>query len=701
MRSNMKSIKSSDLLTHQHVLNDPLHQLFDAVHAISVQGYDEDRRVIYWNAGSEVLYGYSKKEAVGKKIEDLIIPSFMNNLVITAHRDWVKKGIEIPASEIILHNKNGDDVDVYSSHVMFTNQYNKKQMYCIDIDLTDVRHAQAETILKQKMLDAVFETSPDLFFLITDDGEIIDYHANNINSLYILPSQFIGEKMADILPKEVADKFKINFDKALQQKQETSFEYELVTPDGVFYFEARINHLPDHHQILGIIRDITERQKSAQIIHQQAYFDTLTLLPNRFLALDRLSQMLKEAERNNEKAAVLFLDLDDFKKVNESLGHEAGDKLLIAAANRLNQALRKEDTIGRLGGDEFIVLLRDLKEDHDALITAEKLLNIFRKPLSINSRELILTLSIGISIYPENGNNASDLLRNADIAMHQAKALGRNSCSFFTEKMNVTMLRRFDIEEQMHSALQRNEFEVYYQPQLDVKNREIVGAEALLRWHNTNLGHITPDEFIPIAEQTGLIVSIGKYVIQQALRFLNEWQMSTQQQYTMAVNLSPSQFRDKELFSFIKKNIADENLLASNLEFEITEGVLMTGQNYIEEALTKFEQLGVKLSMDDFGTGYSSLSYLRQYAFNVLKIDRSFINGIALNSEDRNLVKATIAMAHSLGLVVVAEGVEMKEQLILLDELGCDIAQGYYFSKPIPAKQFIEFSNHYTHDTKK
>ena len=691
----MKPIKTNNSLTHQHVLTDPLHQLFDAVNAISVQGYDQDRRVIYWNAGSEVLYGYSKKEALGEKIEDLIIPTFMSDFVIAAHSDWVIKGIEIPASEIILHDKSGDDVDVYSSHVMFINQYNKKQMYCIDIDLSELRQAQAKTILKEQMLDAVFSASPDLFFLISEDGKVLDYRANNIKSLFISPNQSIGQKMLDVLPKEIAEKFQIHFDKVFQQQQESSFEYELAMPDGISYFEARINHLPDQHQILGIIRDITEQHKSSKIIRQQAYFDTLTLLPNRFLSLDRLSQMLKEAERNNEKTAVFFLDLDDFKKVNDSLGHEAGDKLLVAAANRLNQAIRKEDTIGRLGGDEFIVLLRDLAEDHDALIIAEKLLNIFREPLRIDGRELILTLSIGIAMYPENGNSASELLRNADIAMYQAKALGRNSCSFFTKKMNVTMLRRFDIEEQMHGALQRDEFEVYYQPQLDVKNKKIIGAEALLRWHNTRLGHITPDEFIPIAEQTGLIVSIGKYVIQQALKFLNQWQNNTQQQYTMAVNLSPSQFRDKELFNFVKKTLLGENILPESLELEITEGVLMTGQSYIEETLTKFDQLGVQLSMDDFGTGYSSLSYLRQYAFDVLKIDRSFINGITLNNEDCNLVKATIAMAHSLGLVVVAEGVEINEQLVLLDELGCDIAQGYYFSKPIPAKQFIEFVNHY------
>ncbi|MEJ6077542.1 EAL domain-containing protein [Vibrio sp. 1-Bac 57] len=466
-------------------------------------------------------------------------------------------------------------------------------------------------------------------------------------------------------------------------------------PFGIVYYEARLSHLPEHNQILGIVRDITEQHKSSEIIRQHAYFDTLTLLPNRFLALDRLSQMLNEAERNEECAAVFFIDLDDFKKVNDSLGHEIGDKLLIAAANRLNQSIRKEDTVGRLGGDEFIILIRDINSDSDASVIADTLLNIFREPLSIDGRELILTLSIGIAMYPQNGTNTSELLRNSDIAMYQAKALGRNAYSFFTKEMNVSMMRRFEIEEQMHGALERNEFEIYYQPLLDVNKKQIIGAEALLRWHNAALGHITPDEFIPIAEHTGLIVAIGRYVIKQSLSFLTHWQNVTQQKYVMAVNLSPSQFRDKELFNFIKNTLTDENIPAHSLELEITEGVLMTGQSYVDDTLLQFDQLGVKLSMDDFGTGYSSLSYLRQYAFDVLKIDRSFINGITLNDEDRNLVKAAIAMAHSLGLVVVAEGVEMHQQLLILEELGCDFVQGYYFSKPIPAAQFITFSQEY------
>jgi diguanylate cyclase (GGDEF)-like protein/PAS domain S-box-containing protein len=693
--SKMEFNTVNNVIISQYIINDALHQLFDAVDSISVQGYDEDRRVIYWNVGSELLYGYSKEEASGKKLEDLIIPDPMRETVITAHIDWITQGTEIPSSEVTLRDKNGYDVNVFSSHVLFVNQYNKKQMYCIDVNLADVKYAQSEALIKEHMLETIIEAIPDLFFLMEIDGTIIDYHVGDQKNLYIVPNEFVGKRIMDILPDEVVSKFQIHIAKILQQEGMITFEYELNMPHGIAYFEARISYLLESNQIMAIVRDITQQYKSAEIIRHQAYYDTLTLLPNRFLSLDRLSQMLIESERNNEKIAVLFLDLDDFKKVNDSLGHEMGDKILIESANRLNKIVRKEDTVGRLGGDEFIVLLRDISGHHEALVFTENLLKAFREPFKIDSRELILTLSIGIVIHPENGSSSSDLLRNADTAMYEAKSLGRNTYSFFAKEMNTIMLRRFDIEEQMHGALERNEFELYYQPQFDVKSKSIIGAEALLRWHNSVLGRVTPDEFIPIAEQTGLIIPIGKFVIKQALGFLNEWQKNQQKKYTMAVNLSPRQFKDLDLLSVIKNSLSDENINASSLEIEITEGVLMSGQSYVHDALVEINRLGIKLSMDDFGTGYSSLSYLREYDFDVLKIDQSFIHGIPTDKADCSLVKATIAMAHSLGLTVVAEGVETKSQLTVLDELDCDLVQGYYFSKPIPAKQLLEFSTNY------
>ena len=679
-------------LPQEYVVNDPLHHVFDAVDAIAVQGYDANRRVIYWNQGSELLYGYTNQEAVGQKIEDLILPESMKKPVIVGIKNWINNGVEIPAGELILRRKDGKSVYVYSSHVLFTNQYNHKQMYCIDINLSDLKHVEAEAELKEHMLAATFEVIPDLFFLMKVDGTIIDYHASDKVNLYMSPADFIGKSMTEMLPNKVADKFKGNITKVITQGGVISFEYDLVLPHAVIYYEARITYLADNKQIIAIVRDITEQHQASELIKKHALYDTLTGLPNRFLSLDRLSQMLTEAERTNEKTAVLFLDLDDFKKVNDSLGHEVGDKLLVESAIRLSKIVRKEDTIGRLGGDEFILLLRGLTDNENVLSIVENLLESFRNPFNIDDRELILTLSIGIAMFPENGKDTSELLRNADTAMYKAKSLGRNTYSFFTKEMNVDMLRRLEVEEQMRGALQRGEFEVYYQPQIDAINKKIIGAEALLRWNNPALGNVTPTEFIPIAEHTGLIVPIGQFVLKQALFFLNTWQANKKMSLRVAVNLSPRQFRDIELLNFIENSLTEANIQADKLELEITEGVLMIGQTYIDDALIKLHKLGVKLSMDDFGTGYSSLSYLRQYAFDILKIDRSFITDIISKQADCDLVKATIAMAHSLGLKVVAEGVETKEQSELLTQLECDYLQGYYFSKPITSKELLNFS---------
>lgn len=689
--SDVKSL-DQEFSSPSYIVNDPLHHLFDAVDAIAVQGYDENRQVIYWNKGSELLYGYTSKEALGEKLEDLILPEPLKEPVIAGIHNWLENNIEIPAGELILRHKDGRNISVYSSHVLFTNQYNKKQMYCIDISLSDLKHVEAQALHKEHMLAATFEVIPDLFFLMATDGTIIDYHASNKTNLYASPESFIGKLMPDMLPTEVADKFKTNIVKVIEEADVISFEYDLVMPHGVIYFEARMTYLEENNQIIAIIRDITEQHQASESIKLHAYYDALTGLPNRFLALDRLSQMLNEAERNSEKIAVLFLDLDDFKKVNDSLGHEVGDKLLIESAIRLLRVIRKEDTVGRLGGDEFMLLLHGITDDHNALTVAKNLLKAFRSPFKIDGRELILTVSIGIALFPDNGKNTSEILRNADTAMYKAKSLGRNTYSFFTKEMNVHMLRRLEIEEQMRGALERGEFEVYYQPQIDAINKQIIGAEALLRWFNPALGNVTPSEFIPIAEHTGLIVPIGQFVLRQALALLGIWQAKHIVALRIAVNLSPRQFRDTELLSFIETSLNEANIPADRLELEITEGVLMIGQTYIDDALVKLHELGIKLSMDDFGTGYSSLSYLRQYAFDILKIDRSFITGITNDESDCDLVKGTIAMAHSLGLKVVAEGVETKEQFELLNQLACDYLQGYYLSKPITAKQLLDFS---------
>jgi diguanylate cyclase (GGDEF)-like protein/PAS domain S-box-containing protein len=434
---------------------------------------------------------------------------------------------------------------------------------------------------------------------------------------------------------------------------------------------------------LAMREDITEQKKQAELIQHQAFYDTLTDLPNRALVLDRLNCMLIEAKRNEKHLAVLFLDLDDFKKINDSLGHIAGDNLLVQAALRLREAVREVDTVGRLGGDEFVVLLGNIKGTKDVHSIAEKLLNRFHDIFQLGDRDFVVTASLGIAIYPEDGVKGGELLRNADVAMYCAKEQGRNTYCYFTEKMNQEVYRRLLIEEQLHGALSRGELYVCYQPLTDIQSGTTVSAEALLRWNNRVLGNVSPEEFIPIAEHTRLIIQIGRFVISDALQWVARWKKELNRDFKIAVNLSPHQLRDTTLVSFIEETLEQNNISGNSLEFEVTEGVLLQGHPYVEKVLASFNQLGIGIALDDFGTGYSSLNYLRKYPFDKLKIDQSFIRDIEVDSTDRVLVNTSITMAHSLGLEVVAEGVETEEQLQLLSEQRCDTVQGFLLGRPI------------------
>ncbi|MDT8310589.1 MAG: EAL domain-containing protein [Methylophaga sp.] len=437
--------------------------------------------------------------------------------------------------------------------------------------------------------------------------------------------------------------------------------------------------------LIAVISDITLRKSQEKRILHLAYYDTLTNLPNRFLSMDRLHQMLIKAQRHQHQAAVLFIDLDDFKKINDSLGHETGDRLLIKVAERLRQNLRQGDTIGRLGGDEYIILLGEIKDADILLSIAGMILSKFQQPFEFDDRALVLTASVGMALYPQDGEDASTLLRHADLAMFYAKEQGRNNYAFYAPEMNKTVSRRLSLEQKMHGALERGEFYLQYQPLYLLKDNQWTGVEALLRWHNPELGQVSPEEFIPIAERTGLIVKIGKFVIETAIQIANQWQQ-LQPSMQIAINLSPAQFRDVDLCDFISDTLLKYPLQKDTLELEITEGVLLSGYVHTQSILKTLTDMQIKLSMDDFGTGYSSLSYLRQYPFKVLKIDRSFITDIVDEDADRKLVIATIAMSHGLGIKVVAEGVETDAQRLMLQDLGCDYAQGYFFSKPLPAE---------------
>jgi diguanylate cyclase (GGDEF)-like protein/PAS domain S-box-containing protein len=438
---------------------------------------------------------------------------------------------------------------------------------------------------------------------------------------------------------------------------------------------------------VGVAADISERLAAQEHIRQLAYFDPLTRLPNRRLLQDRAGQALASAERENKHLALLFIDLDQFKTINDSLGHSAGDQLLCEVARRLLACVRRMDTVARLGGDEFVVLLAETSLDGAAEV-ARKILQTVARPHSVDGHQLGVTPSLGISVYPQDGRDFETLLKHADTAMYRAKESGRNAYQFFTNEMNVAALERMLLENSLRQAMARGEFVVHYQPQIDLTSRRIIGAEALVRWLHPEIGLISPGKFIPVAEASGLIVPIGQWVLREACRQNRAWQDAGLPPICIAVNISSVQFRGGQLEDTVRSALDETGMAAELLELELTEGIVMGSAEETIDILHRLSDMGLKLAIDDFGTGYSSLSYLKRFPIDKLKIDQSFVRDIASDPDDWAIARAVIGLGHSLRLTVIAEGVETAEQLSMLKREGCDEVQGYHFSIPLPADEF-------------
>lgn len=443
-----------------------------------------------------------------------------------------------------------------------------------------------------------------------------------------------------------------------------------------------------HH--IAVVSDISERKAAEERMVYIAQHDFLTGLPNRMMLHDRLTQAIAHAEREQRKVAVMFLDLDRFKAINDTLGHLTGDKLLQVVADRINSVARTSDTVSRLGGDEFAIMLPYIENADDIAMIALKLLASIAGPCVIDDNEIEVTTSIGISVFPEDGIDSESLIAHADAAMYQAKGNGRNNYQFFTREMNRRTLERMLIKNKLSHALERNELFLLYQPQVDLKSGHIIGAEALVRWDNPLYGKVLPAQFIPIAEENGLIPPIGEWVLREACRQNQAWRKLGLMKITMAVNISSVQFRQKNLGEIIKAILSESGLAPSGLELEITESVVMQDAEAAILLLEDMKAMGLKLSVDDFGTGYSSLSYLKRFPIDKFKIDQSFVRDLTTDTDDAVIISTIISMAHSLKLKVIAEGVETAEQLAFLKQQGCDEIQGYYFSQPVSAEEFTK-----------
>jgi len=668
---------------------------------------DHEGRIVEFNPAAEKTFGYPKADVLGKNLADLIIPPALReehrccgitHCVATGEEEVLGRRIEITALradgsefpvELAVTRIVLDGLPLFSAHLR---------------DITDRRAAEDSLRAARGRLDHLLASSPSIIYSTgAADHRCTFVSRNLLETMGYAPEEMIADPEFWFAHLHPEDRATVLAHFAREGVPENgAIEYRLRHADGSYrWFHDSYRLVRDEAghpaEFVGSWTDITARKAAeetassrAERIHYLAYHDALTDLPNRSLLLDRLSQTLAQAERDSTQVAVLFTDLDRFKMVNDTLGHPAGDELLRQVALRLRSVLREGDTLARLSGDEFVILLPRISGARDVARVAAKALGMVTTPFTVLGHELHISSTIGVSLFPKDGADPETLIKHADTALYQAKDRGRNRYQFFDARMNAHAQKRLLLENGLRHAIEREEFVLHYQPQVDLQTDAVTGVEALIRWHPEQR-MVPPGEFIPIAEETGLITEIGEWVLRTACRQAREWEAAGLPPVRMAVNLSIRQLRRGDFPARVRALLRETGLAPQRLEIEITESSLMVDPEQIIKTLHELRATGIQLAMDDFGAGYSSLAYLKRLPLDRIKIDRSFVRDILEDPDDAAIVQAILAMARQLKIRVVAEGVETPAQTRFLRNHGCEEAQGYAFSRPLPAEACADF----------
>lgn len=559
------------------------------------------------------------------------------------------------------------------------------------LNLLDLQSANARS-------KAIFSAIPDTMFILNNDGKVIDMHNHPDNTFWLATK--LEDSLSQTLPEDIVSMYLDAAKRARKYESVELFEYQLkLGDDKIKYYENRVVVI-DAQEALCLVRDITERKDSESRISRLAYFDSLTGLPNRQSFMEHLKREINRAKYIHNKLAVLFLDLDGFKNINDTMGHTVGDIILQGAASRLQNSTRSSDFISRsdtnpseielarLGGDEFTVVIPNLNRTEDALILAHRIREAMHQPFYLETRDVILTASIGIALYPDDGKDVESLLKNADTAMYHAKNEGRDNCQFYNIDLTLQAEKRMHLENDLRNALQRNELHLVYQPQLDIESESFQSVEALIRWQHPKQGAISPLDFIPLAEENGLIIPIGEWVLRTACTAGAQWHRSGHS-LQVAVNLSPLQFKNPNLVRTVLNILAETGFPPDKLVLEITESALMEHSENTLITLNTLREHKIQIALDDFGTGYSSMNYLKRLPINSIKVDQSFVRGLLDDKDNLAIVRAIISLSKNLGFSITAEGIETLNQAQALKYFGCETLQGYYFSKPIKTAEIL------------